>query len=65
MGKAPAAEGELIIPVTHMLSLRPGEGFYYLISSSHQIKDMDGVDLEYRMEVYSDDFSLDILGDEE
>lgn len=64
MGKAAAASGEMTIPVTHMFSLRPGGGFYYLISSSHQIKDMDGIDLEYRMEVYSDDFSLEILGED-
>ena len=64
MANAGAAEGEMTIPVTHMFSLIPGEGFYYLISSSSRFKDMDGVDLDYRIEVYSDDFPLEIIEEE-
>src|SRR5690625_157342 len=64
MAMAGAAEGEMTIPVTHMFSLIPGEGFYYLISASSRFKDMDGVDLDYRIEVYSDDFPLEIIEEE-
>lgn len=63
MSKAGAAEGEIVVPVTHMFSLIPGEGFYYMISSSSRFKDMDGVDLRYRIEVYSDDTALSIVGE--
>jgi len=65
MGKTAASKGEITIPVTHLLSIVPGEGFYYLISSSYRFKDSDGVDLEYKIEVYSDDFSLEITGEKE
>lgn len=61
MQKVPTSEGELTVPVTGLLNMRAGSGYYYVISSTLQKKDLGGTDLVCRLEVYSDNFPLEII----
>lgn len=53
--------GQLIIPAEKTQSLVPGQGFYYIISKSNRSKEANDTDFKYIIEVYSEDFPVDIV----
>ncbi len=55
-----AKSGQLTIPFSETRYLKPGSGFYYVISKTHRRKEVNDIDFEYDMEVYSEDIPVKI-----
>lgn len=56
-----AHSGQLTIPSGQTRNLMPGPGFYYIISKTNRSKEVNNVDFEYIVEVYSENFPIDIV----
>lgn len=56
--KVTAQMGQITIPYSRTRYLTPGTGFYYLISKTHRRKEVNDMDFEYDMEVYSEDIPV-------
>ncbi len=56
-----AHSGQLTIPAAKTRSLIPGTGFYYIISKANRSKEANDADFKYKIEVYSEDFPVDIV----
>lgn len=59
--KVTGQAGQLTIPFSKTRYLSPGVGFYYLISKTHRRKEVNAMDFEYDMEVYSEDIPIEIV----
>ena len=58
--KSHAQAGKLTIPARQTQNLTSGPGFYYLISRENRSKVVNKVDFEYSIEVYSEDYPVEI-----
>lgn len=61
--ESPAQTGKLTIPAHQTQNLVSGPGFYYLISRENRSKVVNKVDFEYSIEVYSEDYPVEIFAD--
>lgn len=65
LAKDAGQSGQMIIPSTRTRQLSPGPGFYYIISHEHHSKKVNKVDFDYDIEVYSRDFVINVVSEEE